>query len=426
MLDPQNNLPNHQQPPTDPSAQQSSHAQPFWHKTSSYIWLVVLSTIASCSSGYIAGKNDLAPPVAPATANQDIASIGNLVGAGNANFITQVVDKVGPAVVRINASKTVASRQLPGEFEDPFFRRFFGDRVPQMPQDREVERGTGSGFIINPNGQILTNAHVVAGADKVTVTLKDGRAFNGKVLGVDKVTDVAVVKIDAKNLTSVQPGNSDLLKPGEWAIAIGNPLGLDNTVTTGIISATGRRSSQIGASDKRVNYIQTDAAINPGNSGGPLLNAAGQAIGMNTAILRNAQGLGFAIPMNTVQRIANQLIAKGKVDHPFLGIQMIDITPELKQQINEDPNSNLKIDRDRGVLIARVVPSSPAAKAGIRSGDVIQSVNGQAVADANSVQQAVEKSQVGGNLQVQIRRNGQDLNLNVVPAAAPQSIDDRE
>jgi Do/DeqQ family serine protease len=378
-----------------------------------------MTAIASCSSGYFAAKNDISPPAAPAIASPDLASSQGLIGAGNTNFITQVVEKVGPAVVRINASRTVTN-QLPSEFEDPFFRRFFGDRIPQVP-DREVQEGTGSGFIINGNGQILTNAHVVSGADKVTVTLKDGRTFDGKVMGADKVTDVAVIKINANNLPSLQQGNSDSLKPGEWAIAIGNPLGLDNTVTTGIISATGRRSSQIGASDKRVNYIQTDAAINPGNSGGPLLNAAGQVIGMNTAILRNAQGLGFAIPINTVQRIANQLITKGKVDHAFLGIQMIDITPQLKQQINDDPNSNMKIDTDKGVLIARVVRNSPAAKAGMRSGDVIQNVAGKPVADASAVQQAVEQSQVGSNLQVQIRRNGQNLTLNVVPTTLPQS-----
>jgi Do/DeqQ family serine protease len=427
MLDPRNNLPT-DRTSQSPTPSQGSKVTPFWQKPRTYFSLLALSAIVSCSSGYMAAKNDLAPPAAPATANQDIASSSGLVGAGNSNFITQVVEKVGPAVVRINASKTVANRQMPNEFEDPFFRRFFGDRVPQMPQerDREVEQGTGSGFIINTNGQILTNAHVIAGADKGKVTLKDGRTFNGKVLGADRVTDVAVVQIDAKNLTSVQLGNSESLKPGEWAIAIGNPLGLDNTVTTGIISATGRRSSQIGASDKRVNYIQTDAAINPGNSGGPLLNAAGQAIGMNTAILRNAQGLGFAIPINTAQRIANQLIAKGKVDHPFLGIQMLDITPELRQQINEDPNSNLKLDTDKGVLIARVVRNSPAAKAGIRSGDVIQKVSGQDIADASSVQQMVEKSQIGGSIQVQIRRNGQNLNVNVVPTAAPQGNDERE
>jgi Do/DeqQ family serine protease len=378
-----------------------------------------MTAIASCSSGYFAAKNDISPPAAPAIASPDLSSSQGLIGAGNTNFITQVVEKVGPAVVRINASRTVTN-QLPSEFEDPFFRRFFGDRIPQVP-DREVQEGTGSGFIIKGNGQILTNAHVVSGADKVTVTLKDGRTFDGKVMGADKVTDVAVIKINANNLPSLQQGNSDSLKPGEWAIAIGNPLGLDNTVTTGIISATGRRSSQIGASDKRVNYIQTDAAINPGNSGGPLLNAAGQVIGMNTAILRNAQGLGFAIPINTVQRIANQLITKGKVDHAFLGIQMIDITPQLKQQINDDPNSNMKIDTDKGVLIARVVRNSPAAKAGMKSGDVIQSVAGKPVANASAVQQAVEQSQVGSNLQVQIRRNGQNLTLNVVPTTLPQS-----
>src|SRR4028119_20504 len=222
---------------------------------------------------------------------------------------------------------------MPDVFNDPFFRRFFGSRVPTEP-DTRVERGTGSGFIISSNGQILTNAHVVAGADTVSVTLKDGRAFKGKVLGVDTVTDVAVVKIDAGNLPAVSLGNSDQLKPGEWAIAIGNPLGLDNTVTTGIISATGRTSSQVGVPDKRVQFIQTDAAINPGNSGGPLLNASGQVIGMNTAIIQRAQGLGFAIPINTAQRIANQLVTQGKVEHPYLGIQMVTLTPELKKNLN--------------------------------------------------------------------------------------------
>ena len=298
--------------------------------------------------------------------------------------------------------------------------------MPQQaqPEDREIRKGTGSGFIINSNGQILTNAHVVAGATTVTVTLKDGRTVKGKVKGLDKVTDVAIVEVAEKNLPSIQLGDSDKLKPGEWAIAIGNPLGLDNTVTAGIISGTGRSSADIGAANKRVNYIQTDAAINPGNSGGPLLNSAGQVIGMNTAILRGAQGLGFAIPINTAQRIAKQLIATGKVDHPFLGIQMINLTPELKEKINKDPNGKVKIDADKGALIGRVVPKSPAAQAGIRSGDVIQSINGKAVQNSNEVQQAVDLTQIGGSVQVQVRRNSQNVTLSVSPIATPPMVTD--
>ena len=199
---------------------------------------------------------------------------------------------------------------------------------------------------------------------------------------------------------------------------------------TGILKITinteGRTSAEIGAADKRVNYIQTDAAINPGNSGGPLLNAMGQAIGMNTAILRGTQGLGFAIPINTAIRIANQLIATGKVDHPFLGIQMINLTPQLKEEINSDPTANLKIDVDKGTLIARVVKSSPAANAGMKSGDIIQTVNGKTVQNSNEVQQVVETTKIGSSVQIQVRRNGQTVNLNVTPVAAPPLAAERE
>jgi len=318
--------------------------------------------------------------------------------------------------VRIEASRTVTSR-LPAEFNDPFFRRFFGSQLPQ--QQERVQRGTGSGFLISADGSILTNAHVVDGADTVRVILKDGRSFQGKVLGTDNLTDVAVVKIQANNLPTLTVGNSDQLQPGQWAIAIGNPLGLDNTVTTGIISATGRTSNQIGAPDKRVEYIQTDAAINPGNSGGPLLNYRGEVIGMNTAIIQGAQGLGFAIPIKTAQRISNQLIATGKVQHPYLGIQMVGLTPQIKQNINSDPNSGLTVDRDKGVLVVRVLPNSPAARAGLRAGDVIQKLNGQAVTDASNVQRAVENAQVGGQLQLELWRNGRNLNLAVQAGAFP-------
>lgn len=339
---------------------------------------------------------------------------------GDPNFVVGVVQKVGPAVVRIDSARTVS--QASDEFEDPFFRRFFGDRAPE-PRQR-VERGSGSGFIINANGQILTNSHVVDGADSVTVTLKDGRTLNGKVLGEDQVTDVAVIQIDTNKLPTVAIGNSETLQPGEAVIAIGNPLGLNNTVTSGILSATGRSSSDIGATDKRVDYIQTDAAINPGNSGGPLLNARGEVIGMNTAIIRGAQGLGFAIPINTAQRIAQELIAKGRVDHPYLGVQMVTLTPEIRKRIQARLGVNLATDR--GVLLIDVVPRSPAASAGLKAGDVIQNISSQPVNKIEDVQKLVESSKIGVPLQIQVQRNGQVSQVAVSPAAFPVKRSSRE
>ncbi len=415
MIDPQ------KQPPQDT---ERTSAPPKRHN---YWSLLLLSAIASSSIGYLAAQrggsipNAINPAVAspPSPAASIVAS--NATSAAASTFITDVVDKVGSAVVRINTSRTArtASRQPQGL--DPF-RRFFGE-VPEgfSPEDvpqggrRQVEQGTGSGFIINGNGQIITNAHVVQGADKVTVTLKDGRILQGKVMGLDAVTDVAVVKVEGENLPSVALGDSEKIKAGEWAIAIGNPLGLDNTVTAGIISATGRSSSQVGDSSKRVNYIQTDAAINPGNSGGPLLNASGQVIGMNTAILRNAQGLGFAIPINQVQKISEQLVAKGKVDHPFLGVQMLSLTANVRKQLNEESNARFNIDVDKGALIGKVIPNSPAAQGGVRDNDIIVSVNGRAVASAADVQNEVEKSQIGLEMLLGIRRAGQEVQVKVRP-----------
>ncbi|MEH1941056.1 MAG: HhoA/HhoB/HtrA family serine endopeptidase [Nostoc sp.] len=395
------------------------HNRAPWKKAAASLSLVLLGSGMTLAGGYMAGHSQQVSESASNLAVSRVNAAPPLPAATDPNFVIQVVQKVGPAVVRIDSSRTVKN-QIPDEFNDPLFRRFFGSQIPE--QQNRVERGTGSGFIISADGRILTNAHVVDGADTVTVTLKDGRSFKGKVLGKDELTDVAVVKIQADNLPLVALGNSDQLQAGEWAIAIGNPLGLDNTVTTGIISATGRSSNQIGAPDKRVEYIQTDAAINPGNSGGPLLNSRGEVIAMNTAIIQGAQGLGFAIPINTAQRISSQLIATGKVEHPYLGIQMVGLTPQLKQNINSDPNSGLSVNEDKGVLVVKVVPNSPAAKAGIRAGDVIQKLGGQAVTDASSVQKAVENSQVGGDLRMELRRNGQSLNIAVQPGAFPTQV----
>ncbi len=331
-------------------------------------------------------------------------------GGGSVNFIVAAVEKVGPAVVRIDSSRRIRSGN--GSPRD-----LFGlDPNSGRPS---LERGTGSGFAIGSDGIILTNAHVVDGADTVNVTLRDGRSFQGRVLGEDGVTDVAVVKIEANDVPVVAIGDSDKLLSGEWAIAIGNPLGLDNSVTAGIISATGRSSTDVGVPDKRVGFIQTDAAINPGNSGGPLLNASGQVIGMNTAIIQGAQGLGFAIPIKTAQQIARELISTGKAEHAYLGIEMATLTPDVKAQINSNPNSSLRVAVDRGVAIISVVPNSPAAAAGLRPGDVIQKINNRPIIQSEAVQELVQNAKVGGSLQMEINRNGQIVNLNVKPGSLP-------
>ncbi|MGB5917440.1 MAG: HhoA/HhoB/HtrA family serine endopeptidase [Phormidesmis sp.] len=344
---------------------------------------------------------------------------------GGANFIADAVERTGPAVVRINSARTVASRGN-GVFNDPFFREFFGDMgVPSQPPSERVERGTGSGFILDANGTIVTNAHVVEGADEVTVTFKDGRELRGEVVGEDSLTDVAVIKVDANDLPTVTLGNSDTLRPGEWAIAIGNPLGLDNTVTAGIISATGRTSAQIRVPDKRVEFIQTDAAINPGNSGGPLLNERGEVIGVNTAIIGNAQGLGFAIPINQARAIADELVTKGRVEHAYLGIQMRTLTPALKDEINSNAGANLRLQADAGVVILGIARNSPAQQSGLQLGDVIMSMDGQAVTDASEVQQIVSDTDVGEAIAMTVTRGGQSVEISVRPGDFPTQSSQR-
>ena len=390
-------------------------------KKLAFLSLVLLGSTATVgcnglSSAQVPGSSN-AIKSEPATAAPISALPANILPNQDANFVTKVVQEVGPAVVRINSSRTVKTQQ-PDILDEPFLRRFFGPDSPTSQPENRV-RGSGSGFVFGSDGRILTNAHVVDGADTVTVKFKDGRELAGKVLGVDTVTDVAVVKVEATNLPVVSLGKSEELQPGEWAIAIGNPLGLDNTVTVGIISATGRSSADVGVPDKRVSFIQTDAAINPGNSGGPLLNQRGQVIGMNTAIIQGAQGLGFAIPIDRAQQIANQLVTAGKAEHPYLGVRMLSITPEVKAEFNKNPNPKLRLTEDKGVLVLGIVKDSPAAQAGIRLADVIKKINGKEVSDAGSVQQIVENSKVGTNLQLELSRGGQPVTVAVKAGAFP-------
>lgn len=357
--------------------------------------------------------NLIAPPTAPLPVRADnpLPTPPSTPSVTSRNFIADAVEKVGPAVVRIDASRTVNNS------ERDLFRRFFRE---DAPSPERIERGTGSGFIVSADGQIITNAHVVEGADTVQVLLKDGREFEGQVVGTDPVTDVAAIRIRATNLPTVTLGTSNNLIPGQWAIAIGNPLGLDNTVTAGIISATGRLSSQVGVPDRRVRFIQTDAAINPGNSGGPLLNDQGEVIGINTAIRANAQGLGFAIPIETARRIADELFSTGQVAHPYLGIQMVDLTPEIQQEINTNDNRlNVKLAVDKGVLILQVMPGTPAAQAGLQPGDVILKVNQLPVETSVEVQDQVEASQIGEILRLEINREGETKVIEVRPTMFP-------
>jgi S1-C subfamily serine protease len=340
----------------------------------------------------------------PAFAAVPVAAIAN--NNNGSSFVTTAVDRVGAAVVRIDTERTITRRMDP----------FFGDEsMTGLPQ-QQLLRGQGSGFIIDQEGIILTNAHVVDQADKVTVILKDGRSLEGKVRGVDPVTDLAVVKISgAKNLPVAQLGDSDQVKVGDWAIAVGNPFGLDNTVTLGIVSTLKRASASIGMTDKRLDFIQTDAAINPGNSGGPLLNAQGQAIGINTAIRADAMGIGFAIPINKAKTIYTQLARGEKVSHPYLGVQMVTLTPEIALENNNDPNALFQIPEVNGVLVVKVLPNTAASVAGMRRGDAILEVNGEAIRDANQLQDVMENSRVSKQIQVRILRDGKNQLVKVVP-----------
>jgi S1-C subfamily serine protease len=330
-----------------------------------------------------------APPLAP-------------LAQGN-NFIVNAVAKVGPAVVRIDTVRRVIN-PLGGLFGS-------GPSIQQ-------QQGQGSGFITRSDGVILTNAHVVEGANEVDVTLPDGRSFSGKVLGWDPVTDVAVVKVAASGLPVAPLGDSTKVRPGEWAIAIGNPLGLDNTVTAGIISAV-QRTNAVGEG-QRVPYIQTDAAVNPGNSGGPLINDRGQVIGINTAI-RQAPGAGlsFAIPINLGRQIAAQILERGRASHPYIGVRLQSLTPQMAREVNAT-NAECRLPEINAVVVVEVMPGSPAERGGMRPCDLIDAVGDARVDNPSEVQVAVDQGQVGQPLRVQVRRGAKELTLNLRPAELPR------
>ncbi|BAY75145.1 peptidase S1 and S6 chymotrypsin/Hap [Nostoc linckia NIES-25] len=381
-----------------------------------HVLAIALGVILTISTLQVLPSQAEPAPIAPAVDSSEIIAQRQSPATsaiGSSSFVTAAVNRVGTAVVRIDTERTI-TRRIDPFFQDPFFRRFFGDGLPQQIPSEQQLRGLGSGFIIDKSGLVLTNAHVVDKADKVTVRLKDGRTFEGKVQGIDEVTDLAVVKINAGNDLPVAPlGSSSSVQVGDWAIAVGNPLGFDNTVTLGIVSTLKRSSAQVGISDKRLDFIQTDAAINPGNSGGPLLNGRGEVIGINTAIRPDAMGIGFAIPIDKAKAIASALQRDGKVAHPYLGVQMLTLTPELAKQNNTDPNSPIQIPEINGVFVMQVIPNSPAASGGIRRGDIIVQVDGKPITSAEQLQNLVEESRLGQVLQVKVQRGDRTQQISV-------------
>jgi serine protease Do len=331
----------------------------------------------------------------------------------------------GPSVVNIRTLAKVSSRSGGGNLEgmddemQEFFRRFFGDRIPGVPrgnaprnnapqEEREVPRGVGSGFILSADGFIMTNAHVVEGADEVLVTLTDKRELKAKIIGTDKRTDVAVIKIEATGLPAVKIGDSNRVRVGEWVMAIGSPFGLENSVTAGIVSAKARETGDF------LPFIQTDVAINPGNSGGPLLNMRGEVIGINSQIYSRSggfQGISFAIPIDEAMRVSEQLRATGRVVRGRIGVQIGEVTKEVAESIG--------LAKPAGALVRSVEADAPAAKAGVEAGDIITKFDGKTIEKSTDLPRIVGGTKPGSKSTITVFRRGQSRDLSVSVAEIP-------
>ncbi|MDN4052751.1 Do family serine endopeptidase [Massilia sp. YIM B02763] len=394
-------------------------------------------TLALCAAGVIGGavgavavNHNNAVAAAEAAARAPAAAApapvpaapapvaGNSPAAALPDF-TQIVSHNGAAVVNIRVVGTtkVSQRQMPQfDEDDPFFEFFRRFQQPQQPRGGgrgEVVYGAGSGFIVSPDGVILTNAHVVRDASEVTVKLKDRREYRAKVLGSDPKTDVAVLKIDAKNLPVVPLGNTRNLQVGEWVLAIGSPYGLESTVTAGVVSAKGRTLP-----NDSVPFIQTDVAVNPGNSGGPLFNTRGEVVGINSQIYSQTggyQGLSFAIPIDVAVRIKDQIVATGKVQHAKLGVGV--------QDVNQGFADSFKLDSPDGALVATVERGSPADKAGLKSGDIIRKLNGQPIVAGGDLTGIVSIAKPGEKVALEVWREGKIVQLNATLANANDKPD---
>jgi serine protease Do len=341
---------------------------------------------------------------------------------GGRNSFAPVVKKVAPGVVKVFTTTKVHNTAFNGrpgmgapQGMDDFLRRFFGDefdsRGPRRNFNVPRQQGIGSGVIVTKEGYILTNNHVVDGADEVKVALQDGREFTAKVIGRDPKSDVAVIKIDAKDLPTVPMADSEKVEVGDVVLAVGNPFGIGQTVTTGIVSATGRAGA-VGLDYE--DFIQTDAAINPGNSGGALVDAEGRLIGINTAILSRSggnQGIGFAIPVNLARDVMESLVKDGRVTRGYLGVMIQDLNPALAKQFD--------LKDSEGALVGDVTPKSPAEKAGLKSGDIIVEFNGKKVTDSRHLKLEVARIKPGESVSVKVLRNGSNKTIEVTVRETP-------
>ena len=332
---------------------------------------------------------------------------------GDVPSLAPLVERVSPAVVNIATSGTVEAESNP-LLNDPFFRRFFD--VPEEPRQREVQ-SLGSGVVVDAEkGHVLTNHHVIARADEITVAFDDGRERSAEIVGSDPDTDIAVLKIDPDGLTALPLADSDNLRVGDYTMAIGNPFGLDHTVTTGVVSGLNRTLP--GNNGARLqSFIQTDASINPGNSGGALINLRGELVGINTAILSRSGGnigIGFAVPMNMAREVMDQIIEYGEVQRGVLGVRVQDLTPKMAEAFD--------IERNDGALIAQVTPDSSAAEAGLKAGDIVTRINGTAIPDANAMANAIGLLKIGDAVEITYVRDGesQTTTATVADPAADQ------
>jgi serine protease Do len=329
------------------------------------------------------------------------------------NSFAAVAQRLAPAVVRITVREAMPRRNPSGLRGNPFegtpFEEFFGD-LPELQQAPQTRVGMGSGVVIDDKGNILTNQHVVENARDVRVTFADGKELDAKVMGTDPKTDLAVVHVDGAAVSPARFGNSENMQVGQWVMAIGNPFGLDHSVTVGVLSAKGRYGFAAG---KLEDFLQTDASINPGNSGGPLINLDGEVIGINTMIAGIGTGVGFAVSAAIAQPISQQLIAHGRVVRAYVGISMQSLTPELRQALG-------KAAPEKGALVSEVEKGSPAEKAGLQPGDIVLAIGGKATADSREVQQAVLAHGVGEDVSVSIWRDGKQSEISVHTAELPE------
>ena len=359
--------------------------------------------------GLLLGTGVVCLPLLSGLSPQRLQAASAATALSKQSFVADAVARSGPAVVTLETSRTVRSMGMAGLpqglLADPLFQHFFGLPGRVAPRSR-IERGQGSGVIFSAEGLVLTNAHVVEKTDQLMVGLPDGRRVPGRLVGQDKITDLAVVQLDGSGPWPTAPlGDSDQLRVGDWAIAVGNPFGLENTVTLGIVSNLNRNVSQLGISGKRLDLIQTDAAINPGNSGGPLLNSEGNVVGINTLVRSGpGAGLGFAIPINRARTIAQQLVERGRASHPMVGVGLSPVPSARSGEANSP-----------GAVIRSVVPGGPAASAGLKVDDVIVTVEGLPIDGPAEVVSAIDRHGVGRPITLGLIRGDSRIELAVTP-----------